>query len=116
MMAENPQFGKDLNKFLRKSCGPAVLDDIHILSPLELQQLHRNTCAERGSSGGGVGEETGACNYHKHRQTDHYSDNQARCVGFSRYSCTRVHKALQYCTLLRDLILVIVGGPATHPL
>lgn len=41
-----------------ESQGPAAFDGIHILSPLELQQVHRNTCAERGSTGGGVGEGT----------------------------------------------------------
>lgn len=83
-----------LEQVSEKSHGPAAFDGIHILSPLELQQVHRNTCAERGSSGGGVGEETGDCNYHKQRQTDHYSGNQTQCVAFSRYSGTRVHKAL----------------------
>lgn len=50
------RLGEDLDKFVRKSRGPAAFDYIHILSQTESEQVDRNTCAERGRSDGGVRE------------------------------------------------------------
>lgn len=63
-MAEKSSVWERREQVPEKSQGPAAFNGIHILSPLELQQVHRNTCAERGSTGGGVGEGTADCICH----------------------------------------------------
>lgn len=99
MMAENPQFGKDLNKFLRKSCSPASFNGIHILSPLELQPLHRIPCAERGRLGGGVGgERVGTVIIINRDKLTIIETSRPGVFFFHRYICTRVRKAFYYAT------------------